>query len=191
MGEISAPYLKRNMSFSWLTCSLLLGTLCAGKRIYCRSRICNCWVFFCFFCPPRVGRPEADAFFFAVCVCVCMCFDPRTTLRLLADSTLLPDTNGFTCRNFPLLITALLSRVSLPPPSIRLSGTISHRLAKQKLPLYLSARRKKRAKVFVARFVTNTPPPHTHTYLLYPNLKLLRPGGRNRRQQLHQHPETL
>lgn len=28
-------------------------------------------------------------------------------------------------------------------------------------------------------------------YLLYPNSKLLRPGGRNRRQQLHQHPETL
>lgn len=65
MGEISAPYLKRNMSFSWLTCSLLLGTLCAGKRIYCRSRICNCF----FFAHPESVVPRRTHFC-AVCVCV-------------------------------------------------------------------------------------------------------------------------
>lgn len=61
-------------------------------------------------------------------------------------------------------------------------------LAKQKLPLFFLAWRKtygnRHAKVLVARL-------EIPSYLLYPNLKLLRPGGRNRRQQLHQHPETL
>lgn len=43
---------------------------------------------------------------------------------------------------------------------------------------------KRHAKVLVARL-------EIPFYLLNPNLKLLRPGGRNRRQQLHQHHETL
>lgn len=46
-------YLKRNMSFSWLTCSLLLGTLCAGKQLLWLGELQQCcrlfvlWLLFC------------------------------------------------------------------------------------------------------------------------------------------------
>lgn len=152
MGEISAPYLKRNMSFSWLTCSLLLGTLCAGKRIYCRSRICNCCFFF--FAHPESVVPRRTHFL----RCVCMCFDPRTTLRLLAVLTLLLDTKGLVVGIFHFLLQPFYRA---PPPVERYCFP---QTSETKATTFLSARWKKGAKsppkclLRVLFFKKNTPP---------------------------------
>lgn len=55
--ETSVLYLTRNMSFSWFTCSLLLGTLCAGKH----PAIVGFQNFIATVPPPP--HPEADTFF--------------------------------------------------------------------------------------------------------------------------------
>lgn len=61
--ETSVLYLTRNMSFSWFTCSLLLGTLCAGKH----PAIVGFQNFIATVSPPPILRRTR----FFVCVRVC------------------------------------------------------------------------------------------------------------------------
>lgn len=155
------------MSFSWLTCSLLLGTLCAGK--------------------PPLLVPNLQQFsrtvrrdyfhFFRGSVSNLFAFEISTRERVRGCSCLNFVGSSFSWDfYFPSTTIIAFSPFSPLKDKYVTLGIFPH----------LNARITR--SIFTGEYILLL----FFLLYMYPNLKLLLLRcGRNRRQQLHQHPETL
>lgn len=155
------------MSFSWLTCSLLLGTLCAGKP---PLLVPNLQQF------SRTVRRDYFHFFVGVWViCSRLKFRPANESAVASCLNFVGSSFSWDFY-FPSTTIIAFSPFSPLKDKYVTLGIFPH----------LNARITR--SIFTGEYILLL----FFLLYMYPNLKLLLLRcGRNRRQQLHQHPETL